>query len=403
MKNFTILKLFTLLFSTAIFLQVSAQSPYTKLKSVGNPRDGAIMFAIGTKIYMGGGSSNDFWVYDTYDGSLKQLPNIPGVKTNRSFGVGFAVNGMGYAGMGFDGSNDLKTDLWQYDPSANTWSQKASRPGIGMDAMGVFVIGHKAYMGGGTDNQNIYGNFYEYDAAADKWTIKSNLPTGAAAFPAFFAINNKGYFTTGDAGGGSEITATYQYDTTTDTWATKADFPGGGRQTCVSFVVNNKAYVGLGQSKYTKAFSDMYVYDPATDNWSKINSFTGGNRCWASAASTSVKGYIGFGWDLASTFYNDFYSFDPTTATGIARVNTTYNNLQIFPNPASGQIQITLSGKEIAGQINIRDMQGRILYSITPGSNQKEFTLPLLNFKKGLYIFEVQGKDGSAQQKFVVQ
>ena len=57
------------------------------------------------------------------------------------------VDSKGYFGTGYDGANKLN-DFWEYDPTANNWTQKADFPGtarydavaFGCPAMGAEVL-----------------------------------------------------------------------------------------------------------------------------------------------------------------------------------------------------------------------------------------------------------------------
>jgi len=45
--------------------------------------------------------------------------------TARSGAVGFSVGNMGYIGTGRTAANSYTGDFWEYDPVANSWTQKA--------------------------------------------------------------------------------------------------------------------------------------------------------------------------------------------------------------------------------------------------------------------------------------
>jgi N-acetylneuraminic acid mutarotase len=362
-----------------------ATSPYAKTPVNGPAaRDGAIMFAIGPKFYFGAGSYKDFWVYNSDSNTTRRLKDIPGVKTNRSFCTGFAMNNKGYVGLGFDSTGILKNDLWQYDPATNIWTKKADFPGDARDGAGVFVIGNKAYICGGSNEVIVYSDFYAYDGLANKWTQKNDLPS-PIIFPACFSLGNKGYMTTG-AMGLTETNTTYQYDTAKDTWAQKADYKGGLRQTCIAFTLGNYAYVGLGQTNYTTALNDMYRYDPTNDIWAKINDFTGGTRGWSSAASNGTKAIFGFGWDLGSKFYNDLWSIDMTNISGIETTETS-EGFQAYPNPAHNVLNIMLPENNLGTTtINITDMQGRVVQMIRPEPGITRIQIKLDGLAKGMYF-----------------
>src|SRR5207248_11216843 len=92
----------------------------------GGAKDACISFTIGDKFYVGGGNAQKtFYEYDPSSSKWTKKADIPGVTVNRGFGIGFSINGRGYAGLGTDGAT-LLNDLWEYDPLQNTWSQKSN-------------------------------------------------------------------------------------------------------------------------------------------------------------------------------------------------------------------------------------------------------------------------------------
>ena len=58
------------------------------------------------------------------------------------------VDGKGYFGTGYDGSNKL-SDFWEYDPTANSWTQKADFPGGARYDAVAFGVSGKGYIGCG--------------------------------------------------------------------------------------------------------------------------------------------------------------------------------------------------------------------------------------------------------------
>ncbi len=79
--------------------------------------------------------------------------------------VGFSIGGRGYIGTGYDGSS-FKKEIWEYDPVANTWAQKADFGGTARaNAVGLSV-GSKGYIGTGygiDGSYSPYPDFWEHD------------------------------------------------------------------------------------------------------------------------------------------------------------------------------------------------------------------------------------------------
>ena len=104
-------------------------------------------FAIGNYGYIGTGNgpsgpSSDLWQYAPVTNTWTQKANLP---TNPRFrGIGFSANGKGYWGLGRDAATSIcLNDFWEYDPVANTWTAKANFPSAGRFCAISFSAGSK--------------------------------------------------------------------------------------------------------------------------------------------------------------------------------------------------------------------------------------------------------------------
>lgn len=393
MRNDTLL---SLAFTTLLGNAALAQSFTAQPDLPGDTRDGAISFAIGNKVYLGGGiSGSDFYQYDPATDQWTAKASIPNVSTYRAFGTAFAIGGKGYVCLGND-NNVFKHDLWEYDPALDTWTQKADYPAGGRNTASAFAVNGKGYVCGGADANYIYSDLFEYDPVTDAWTHKAALPIGATAFATTFSVGNFGYITGGDQGT-SETAHLYRYDPVNDTWTQKADFIGEPRQTAVAFVLNGLAYVGLGQSHYTTAYDDFFSYDAATDTWASAGTFPGGVRCWATACATSDRAYVGTGWDFASTFFHDLWEFAPTV--GMAESVTAAMDLDLFPVPAQDVLSVRVRTPGSA-TVRVFDVSGRTVATARVLMGRTEVDLGAL--PAGTYTLLLTRPDGaSAQRRFV--
>jgi len=118
--------------------------------------------------------------------------------------VGFSIGTKGYFGTGFTITSGVTNEFWEYDPAINRWTEKASLPvsAARTEAVG-FSIGTKGYIGTGyvfTDDEIVNLNdFWEYDPTTDDWTEKASLPVSSARAEAVgFSIGTKGYIGTGN-------------------------------------------------------------------------------------------------------------------------------------------------------------------------------------------------------------
>jgi len=305
--------------ASVYFNSSGAQNTWTQKADFGGiARSYAAGFSIGSKGYVGTGSSNnpytvysDFWKYDPATDVWTQVADFGG--TARDWAVGFSIGSKGYVGTGGNtyqqhiGTNDF----WEYDPSANTWTQKAPVGGVARFAATGFSIGGKGYIGTGTDGYSYENDFWEFDPIANSWTKKGDI-LGTARFGAVgFSIGSKGYIGTGDHGVAKNDF--WEYDPATDGWTQKADFGGTARSIAVGFSIGSKGYIGTGYNfdgSY-HYYNDLWEYDPSGNTWTQRANFGGAARLGATGISVGNKGYIGTGSVVNGSYYNDFWEYTP--------------------------------------------------------------------------------------------
>ncbi len=248
-----------------------------------------------------------------------KLANFPGTPRNES--KSFVINGKAYVLGGFrtGGASVNTKELWQYDATSKTWTQKKTYPGGASGAMIAFVINNKAYVGLGQLDLTDSGfrkDFWEYDPATDNWTQKADFAGLAVENAVAFAVGGKGYVCLGRTAYNTTYTKTvYEYNPTNNTWVKKGDFPGAARTASISFVINGTGYVGLGGFAVLK---ELWQYNPANDTWTQKANYPGGGHYGAFAFASDNKAYVGSGlnWGGASAaFHKDFYEYNPVTDT----------------------------------------------------------------------------------------
>ncbi|MFM2225558.1 MAG: hypothetical protein RJA07_1760 [Bacteroidota bacterium] len=250
-----LLKLFIVLVVVCICHTATAQTPNTWLQKASLPdtgRAGAFAFSIGNKGYLGGGFNNgwqtflkDFWEYDPATDTWTRKNDLPFGK--RALGISFSCNGKGYVGLGQDTLyfDSLYTDLWEYEPITDTWTQKANFPGLGR------------------------------------------------RYAASFLIDTIGYVGTGESAAGNPLSDFWAYNTTTNIWQQKANFIGTSRMTATAFASSTKGYVGLGTDFFETWKNDWYEYNPTIDAWLQKNNFPGTSRNFALGLNINGKLFLG--------------------------------------------------------------------------------------------------------------
>jgi N-acetylneuraminic acid mutarotase len=273
-------------------------------------RFGAVGFSIGTKGYMGTGWNgtylSDFWEYNPTANLWSQKASMT---TARRYGVGVAIqlanNGpvKGYIGLGSNGS-DLN-DWWEYDVSLNSWTQKASFIGEARSGAVGFSQGLLGYVGTGiTSGGTRLSNFFSYNPSNNMWLSEPfnfPFPTNAAV-----AFNANGNILVGTGWNFAiccfppifyyDVVSTFYKLQGLSSWVQVASLPGAPRQNAAAFAIGNYGYVGTGSDAAGNPKNDMWRYDAVSGAWLQLENFAGAARHLAVGMAIGNKGYIGTGY-----------------------------------------------------------------------------------------------------------
>ncbi|MGC1244041.1 MAG: kelch repeat-containing protein, partial [Chryseosolibacter sp.] len=247
-----------------------------------------------------------------------QKKDFPG--PGRFGAAAFTVGGKGYIGTGSNEQGYL-ADLWEYDPARDTWSQKADFEGHARNSAAGFSLGNKGYFTSGSYtpgdfNWEWYNDLWEYDPSANDWTQKASYDALGRHLPVALTIRNRAYVGTGTyrldrAHNAIYLADFWEYDPATDSWQQKANVPVKGRTSATGISIGNKAYVGLGYYYYDTRLKDWWEYDPAEDAWTRKGDFPGTQRAQALAYTLGDRGYVGGGGYYSPL--KDFWEYDPVT------------------------------------------------------------------------------------------
>ncbi len=303
----TITLLLTILLITILSSSFAQGTWSPKADFGGTDRAGASGFSIDNKGYIGTGNSlsglkKDFWEYDVTTNTWTQKADYGGIA--RRDAVGFSIGSKGYIGTGYSFMGPYLSDFWEYDPSSNIWTNRASFGGGGRYLAVGFSIGTKGYIGTGA-NFNIFpyykNDLWEYDPTTDSWIQKANLTATGRAYAVGFSLVGKGYIGTGYYA--SNLKDFWEYDPAADSWLQKADFGGTARRSATGFSIASEGYIGTGYDGIAR--NDFWAFDPSANTWTEKTSFGGPARFDAVGFSIETKGYIGTG----ESYSNDFWEY----------------------------------------------------------------------------------------------
>lgn len=380
---------FTLVFVYSLTL-VYGQDSWIQRADFTTVRYGMAAISTGAKAYAGlgyqpggGGAKADWWEFDPAANSWTQKANFPGGA--RSAINGFAVNGKVYVGLG--SGFDYMKDLWEYDPATDAWERKADLPGLARKSFVAFSVNGKGYVGMGKRGNNDYSSdLYEYDPVSDTWTQKASFPGNGLEAPLSFVIGEYAYvgFGTGDATTGSF----YRYHPATDTWDPMSLFGIPPRFAAAGFSIGNKGYVGTGyviQNGSPSLYQqDFYEYDPDLDMWTAKNNFGGPGRIQGGGFAIGNKGYIGMGY--SGTNYKDLWEYTPGTISPVIAPHLLSSEDLPYPNPSEKFVYLPLNdGKE--SQVFIHDATGMLIETARIGTDNK---LDVDRLKGGIYLIRHQ-------------
>lgn len=360
----------------------------------GVARHRTTMITIDNKIYTGLGHYNgagpnilfdDWWEYDPATNAWTQKADYAGGICYHA--VGFSHNGIGYVGTGriSPSGNTLVSTFFKYDPSTNNWTQTNSLPGIGRRGAVAFKIGNYAYVGTGESTSGSLSDFYRLDLTNDTWTPIGNFPGGARNSSVAFDHDGYGYVGTGNTNFGSSNDF-WRYNPGSNNWTQLADVGPTNRQEATGFVVNNKGYIGTGDDFSSgNNFSDFWEYDFSTDTWIQIEDFQGTARRYLSATTLNNVAYAGLGTN--GTNFKDFWVFDPVLS--VIEKSLEDFEILVYPNPAASNCSIQIPEEILHHpvQLQIRDLNGTVVYTEQLYSKDQQFNL--INLVNGIYFIEI--------------
>jgi subtilisin family serine protease len=227
----------------------------------------ASVVAVAGKIYVFGGGVgplpdsriNQVWAFDPKTNNWSRKADIPSDGPGATYGSAATIGGKVYLFGGVAGAGSsvifLRT-LWIYDTADDTWSRGRDLP-IENFGSAVAAIGHKIYLayGSGFSFQT-----WEYDPAADTYTQKATPPFIANPFRVHGeALGDEMHAFAGGFGGTDHVV----YNATTNSWRTAPSAPVGVTDPAVA-VLGGKFYVVGGRPQAL-----TQIFDPASNTWSQ--------------------------------------------------------------------------------------------------------------------------------------
>ncbi|RDY59332.1 IPT/TIG domain-containing protein [Flagellimonas nanhaiensis] len=159
-------------------------------------------FTVNQKGYLFGGTNTaHFQEFDTNLNSWNDkntIGNNPRIRP-----VSFVIDGIGYIATGYNNSDNVYyKDIHRYDPNLDSWSEMQSLD-IGLERYGAigFALNGKGYLGTGIIHSGTpkhFSDLFEYDPNSNSWSQKTSYPGAARYGASSTTLNNKAYVSFGE-------------------------------------------------------------------------------------------------------------------------------------------------------------------------------------------------------------
>ena len=275
-----------------------------------------------------------------------------------------------------------------YDPVTDTWTKGADMPTPRVSLSTSLVNGKIYAIGGGVYVGSALraispAPVEEYDPTTDTWTEKADMPTARSDLGSS-VVNGKIYAIGGfPSGTASRVEVNEIYDPVTDTWTKGADMPTA-RHGLSTSVIEGKIYAIGGEKVYS--LHTVEIYDPDTDTWTEGPDMpTARYRLSTSVVNGRI--YAVGGWDNGPLSTVEEYD----TGTGIPwilvresppRVGKVVGGepIAIFGSNFPPDVIVTIGGKPLL-QLKVTD---ELIEGVTPSGEEGEYdiliTTPRIDF-----------------------
>lgn len=246
------------------------------------------------------------------------------LKSSETLKSKFTESGLSYIAGGADSGTGLITVTEFYNPSVNTWTNKATPSGraspfgFAIDGVGIYAGGFNPAL-----TSLAVNTADKYNEVTDIYTAGLATMATAEGNGQSFALLGLGYAVGGAPNGGAVTGSALnqQYNNTANSWASKTVIP--------SQMVQGSGWKLLDRGYITSGFTDSssgthaigYAYNPISDAWLSVASAPTADR------QTSGFALNDFGYRVGSTGVgNDNRKYDPNLNTWSTVQSSTSNH-----------------------------------------------------------------------------
>ncbi len=237
---------------------------WSRLSRVSTARSEVAVAALDGKVYVMGGQGSAATANEEYDPTTDTWRQRAPIPQGVDHAAAVALEGRIYLIGGFRGNFQPINTTWAYDPASDSWERKADLPTL-RGALGAVAVGGSIYAIGGRGTQGDVGTVEVYDPAADSWSAAPDMPT-PRDHVAIALVDGKIYVIGGRLTTFARNLGTSEaFDPATGAWTRRAPLPTA-RSGIAAGVVDGKIYVFGGEATQG-TFDENESYDPVTDTW----------------------------------------------------------------------------------------------------------------------------------------
>ena len=181
----------------------------------------------------------------------------------------------------------------------------------------------------------------------------------------------------------------------------------------VTFVAPSVSDAGTNQANASGPSIKLIANGPPSGTWALVSAPVGVTTVSFSpsalgasvtANGLSAKGLYTFSYSITATApcttAVSTVSVDVTTIASLTNDAYLYENVEIYPNPASDNLFVNLSKVNGFKSMKMMDMFGRVVYESV---NQNSFNVDMSGLNKGMYIVQIQGESGKLSRSVIKQ
>ena len=319
-----------------------------------------------------------------------------GVHNHHAVAVGTKI----YVGGGTSGAA-VDDNFTMIDLVGNTWTSIGTMPVTGLYYYKFATAGGKIFMFGGSSSGGtvITNVAYSYDTTTGVWTALANMPA-AMRDVAVGAVGDTVYIAGGTTTYPNGLNTLWKYSISGNTYTAGPNMPGA-MFWAVGVIAPHQdsaeQFLVMGGQNGTSYLNTVYRYNVRGNYWVTETPFSTGRRSHAGAASSDGYLYVSCGWNGAflNTLEEGIPNWLPTGVEEkpVSTPITHKGSVVVAPNPFKGRTTVSY---QIPVSVNVNlalyDVAGKRIMNLVSGeqpAGSHHVDLDLKSLTAGVYIIRL--------------